>query len=119
MTDEKPKTQWALHIYEQEHEHNSAQIIGTRNALAALQAAIGEALRDKCSEADFFATDGEGYSVWVVQATDAEMRTLPVPYAEYSFEADDKWEPLRNLVFEALQKMRVAKAIAEEARGTK
>jgi hypothetical protein len=119
MTDEKRKNQWALHIYEQEHEHNSAQIIGTRNALAALRCAINEAIYDDCGEAEFFPTDGEGYSVLVVQATDAEMRTLPVPYAEYSFEADDKWEPLRNLVFEALQKMRVAKAIAEEARGMK
>ena len=112
MTDKKRKTKCALHIYEQECEHNSAQIIGTRNALEALHAAIGEALRDGCGEAEFFATDGEGYSVFVVRAADAQIRTLPVPCEENNPEADDKWEPLRNLVFDALQKMRIAKAIA-------
>ncbi len=57
-----------LHVYAQSHEHDEAYLIGTRDALVQLREAIDIALsnkarrRESVSVADFFSSDGEGYS---------------------------------------------------------
>ena len=50
-----------LHVYGQHCEHDEAFIIGTRDALLALRAAIDASLTQDHAVAEVYAADGEGY----------------------------------------------------------
>ena len=56
-----------LHVYGQQCPHGEVWIVGNKEALEALQSAIGRALDSGCSATEeVFANDGEGYKVSVV-----------------------------------------------------
>ena len=72
-----------LHIYAQTIWHDEAYIAGTREALDDLVRAIGLALENnESSEHRQFASDGEGYRVHVVLATEEQAMAMPVPYTD-------------------------------------
>lgn len=57
-------TPW-LHMHGQFSYHGEATIVGSRDGLTALRAALDKALADGQGEASVFATDGEIYHVIV------------------------------------------------------
>lgn len=61
-----------LHIYGQYSFHTEAAIVGDRKSLTKLRDLIDRALvsKPKKSKDDFFANDGEGYTVHVIETTD-------------------------------------------------
>jgi hypothetical protein len=72
-----------LHCYAQSHWHTEAYISGSRDALTALRAAIDRALlHSGVSECDVFASDGEGYTVYVVAMSDEDAARQVVPYTD-------------------------------------
>lgn len=52
-----------LHVYSQYMWHDDAVIRGTKTALVALREALDAAIANGEGNAEFFATDGEGYRV--------------------------------------------------------
>lgn len=58
------RTPW-LHIRSQTRNHGQAEVIGTRAGLVVLRDAINAALDSGKSETTAFASDGEGYGVFV------------------------------------------------------
>jgi hypothetical protein len=83
-----------LQVYAQEHEHDDAYIVGTREDLAALRNAIDRALvakaehrsSDCCMEA--CAADGECYDLYVKVVPESVQYKLLRPYAEMRAEPD-------------------------------
>ena len=71
-----------LHIYAQEMWHADAYIAGTREDLEMLRQAIDRALTAGHGEMQTFTCDGEGYTVHVVSATEAQADAMPVPYTD-------------------------------------
>lgn len=55
-----------LHIFSQIYWHTEAFIVGNREGLIALKAAIGKALEEGKGQADAFVSDGEGYMTGVI-----------------------------------------------------
>jgi hypothetical protein len=77
----------SLNIYSQECWHDNAYIVGTRDSIKELIKVLACAFRntseDGTAQADFFCSDGEGYTVHVVIASKETMDTkAPVPYTE-------------------------------------
>lgn len=71
-----------LHCYAQAFWHTEAYISGGRNALQMLRSAIDKALGDGKAECDVFASDGEGYTVYVVAMSDEDAARQVVPYTD-------------------------------------
>lgn len=71
-----------LHCYAQSHWHTEAYISGGRDALLALRGAIDKALADGKAKCDVFASDGEGYTLFVVAMSDADAERQVVPYTD-------------------------------------
>lgn len=71
-----------LHCYAQSLWHAEAYLSGGRDALLALRGAIDKALHDGSGECNLFASDGEGYTVYVVAMTDADAEHQVVPYTD-------------------------------------
>ena len=72
-----------LHCYAQSHWHTEAYISGSRDALTALREAIDRALlHSGVGECDVFASDGEGYTVYVVAMSDEDAARQVVPYTD-------------------------------------
>lgn len=74
-----------LHIYGQQHWHDSAVIVGTPSGLNALRDAIDAALADGKGIADTMTADGEGYSVVVLPANAPPENgewPYPTPYVD-------------------------------------
>lgn len=93
-----------LHIYGQEHEHQEAYIVGNREALETLRAAIDRALthEDGLAMSEQFTSDGEGYEVFVVRRDDpwepgSVWYELHSPYALYDLGANAKIHPFTLL----------------------
>jgi len=66
-----------IHIYGQDAEHDDAYITGDETALRKLRDAIDQALSDACGsqgKANVSSSDGEPYSVYVVNHADARSR---------------------------------------------
>ncbi|QMI49728.1 hypothetical protein [Burkholderia sp. MBR-1] len=83
-----------LHVYAQEHEHDDAYIVGTREDLVALRDAIDRALAAKaehCSSdslMEAFAADGECYDLYIKVVPKSVQYQLLRPYAELREEPD-------------------------------
>jgi hypothetical protein len=68
-----------VHIHAQAIFHDDAWIVGNREGLESLRAAIDEALREGKGSIEAFVVDGEGFDISVIQ-TDRE--DLAVPYTD-------------------------------------
>lgn len=71
-----------LHIYAQAMWHDEAYIAGTREDLEMLRLSIDRALADGHGQMQSFASDGEGYTVHVVTASEEQADAMPVPYTD-------------------------------------
>lgn len=70
-----------LHVYGQDFWHDSVHIVGDRQSLLDLRDCITRALEENTSDKfDTYASDGEGYTVHVVNATEAFMESMRLPY---------------------------------------
>jgi hypothetical protein len=93
-----------LHVYAQSHEHDEAYLIGTRNALLELRDAIDVALsnkarrRESASVADFFTSEGEGFSLYVKVVPESIESNLLLPYAELIGRSLGRSEEMPDLV---------------------
>ena len=71
----------SLHIHAQYAEHQEARIIGTREALEALQKALNQLLSSEKSEKEVViemeCRDGEAYELVIHMKTDLEGDSLP------------------------------------------
>lgn len=70
-----------LQIYAQGFEHDDAQIVGTLDALKQLRRALDQAIEHGAVRAEFFASDGEGYWLFIETSTDELMDKMRLPYA--------------------------------------
>lgn len=75
-----------LHIYAQQLNHDSAWIVADKSALFELRDAIDRALKEGNTCSEFYAEDGEGYSLYVVELGEKEMtwEQLDLPYIDRS-----------------------------------
>jgi hypothetical protein len=71
-----------LHIFAQEQWHDSAYIVGTKEDLKRLEAAISMALGKGDEKCPFFVNDGEGYDVVIRVVDELTAGNLAVPYTE-------------------------------------
>lgn len=78
-----------LHIYSQEIWHDSAYIVGSkdalialRDALIALREAIDLALKENISMVSSFTNDGEGFYAFVNLLDEKTLTKLAVPYID-------------------------------------
>lgn len=71
-----------LHVYAQEQWHDSAYIVGTKEDLLKLQAAITNAISLGKATPDFFVNDGEGYDVIIQVVDELVAGKLTVPYTD-------------------------------------
>ena len=71
-----------LHVFAQLFQHDDCNIVGDRDGLERLRAAIDQALAGGQGECGTFVNDGEGYAVRVKLADEATMDTLAVPYTD-------------------------------------
>ncbi len=70
-----------LHIYPQYAWHSEAFIVGNKEALIHLRDALNEAINKGLSKTIFFAADGEGYDVHVLEESRTERwNELREPY---------------------------------------
>lgn len=82
-----------LHIYGQEMWHDEAYIAGTREDLEMLRLAIDRALTAGYGQMQAFTSDGEGYTVNVVTATEEQADAMPVPYTDECARAQEDRAP--------------------------
>ena len=101
----------AIHIYGQQQEHDEVFIMGDIESLTNLCKLIINAIAlDKPFKRDFFASDGEGYTIIVSPQTD--LSGFPRHYTE-----NESWPGERNpWTKEQLEKMRELFNSAEEAK---
>ena len=71
-----------LAIYAQPAWHDDAIILGDREGLAALRAAIDAALATGYGTADTFVQDGEGYTLHVAMGSYTELEPVCTPYMD-------------------------------------
>jgi hypothetical protein len=69
-----------LHVYAQTTWHDDAFVVGNRQGLEALRAAIDAALSGGAGQAQPFVNDGEGFDAHVLLASEEDMAKLAVPY---------------------------------------
>jgi len=69
-----------LHIYAQDHEHDTSWIVGDKQSLTALRDALDKAIADHHSSMSSFTADGEGFITTVV-ITDKANIEMMLPYA--------------------------------------
>jgi len=75
-----------LHVYAQQLNHDSAWIVGDRQALYELRHAIDLALQEGNTCIEFEVADGESYSLYVAELGSKEMawEQLDLPYTDRS-----------------------------------
>lgn len=71
-----------LHIYGQNFQHCDVAIVGSRQAMAYLHKAIGEALETGHKGHIFCQNDGEGYIVHIKIFSNPAMEKLPHAYID-------------------------------------
>jgi len=71
-----------LNIYGQKHWHDTAYINGTKEELIRLRDLINVAINSGCCQEEFFASDGEGYTIEVVAYSFKEMDELSPQYSD-------------------------------------
>jgi hypothetical protein len=91
-----------LNIYGQEFYHTDAFIVGTKEALSALRAALNKALDDDddsvpVANLQIFASDGEGYSINIICASDEDMEKLELPYNDQDINPIESFTELNKL----------------------
>jgi len=69
-----------LHVYAQDQWHDQAFIVGTKEDLVKLQAAVGLAIEHGMTAWTFFANDGEGYDLVIRRVDELTAGRLAVPY---------------------------------------
>lgn len=69
-----------LHVYAPVTWHDEAGIVGTRDALVALRAAIDDALANRRSTFETFVANGEGYDLHVVCVEPEDLDRIEYPY---------------------------------------
>lgn len=89
-----------LHVYGQGVWHDDVYIVGNRESLEDLRAAIDAALDKGEGSSKAFTSDGEGFSIGVF-LEDAEWQTeewmkLPMPYTEDMAKEQREWDSLRK-----------------------
>ena len=77
-----PLVRGTAHIIAQRGFHDPAFIVGDHNGLTQIRDAINTALEEGSARGRTFAADGEGYSVYVLCVTDAEMADVPYGYTD-------------------------------------
>ena len=81
-----------LHIYSQSAHHDDACIVGNKESLQRLKAAIEQALEDGAGSCSSFVNDGEGFTTIIINAQIDD--SVAVPYVfDYAAEQrkDAKW----------------------------
>jgi hypothetical protein len=76
-----------MHVYSQESYHEESSIVGDRSSLTKLRDAITVALEKGQGQMDSFASDGEGYTTYVIllDSLDQRWNKLVMPYtAEFA-----------------------------------
>lgn len=73
-----------LHVYSPIWQHADAIIAGDREGLLSLRDAIDRALEEGKAKNDPFCSDGEGFTLHVVQLDDSEMEHAVLPYVDES-----------------------------------
>lgn len=72
-----------LHVYAQGMQHDEAVIVGNINGLKLLREAIDAAISDQQhGSTDVFTSDGEGYTLHILRANEAEANNLELPYTD-------------------------------------
>lgn len=72
-----------LHIYAQQHEHDTSWIVGDKQSLTALRDALDKAIADHHASMSSFTADGEGFITTVVVTDDDKTKNkMMLPYAE-------------------------------------
>lgn len=71
-----------VHIWQQLMWHCNGYIIGNKEGLLKLKEAIDKAINSGKSEAETFASDGEGYNIKVICIEDEETEYLAVSYTD-------------------------------------
>lgn len=83
-----------LHIYGQQHEHDSVFIVGNTSGLETLRQALGDAVVSRRGGKEVSVADGEGFAIRVLcQDADWQSDTwtkLAVPYTSESSEEKRK-----------------------------
>jgi len=75
-----------LHIYAQDIFHAPAYVIGNREGLEQLRDAINIALVDGVASKVAFASDGEGYEIYVGKtSTNKQWSNVQMPYTDHEF----------------------------------
>ncbi len=70
-----------VHIYGQQNWHDAAVILGDREGLEKLRAAVDAALAGDIGHAEVFVNDGEGYPL-LVGMVEKTADSLAVPYTD-------------------------------------
>ncbi len=73
-----------LNIYGQTTWHDDVRIVGTEEDLTQLRFLIDSALTHKACSSDFYDSEGEGYTIKVVVATEEEGKDLRSPATDHS-----------------------------------
>ena len=71
-----------LHLHAQPYWHSNAYIVGTREELSTLRAAIGAALSGGHGAMSPFAQDGEGYTLHVLCVNGDASVQHAIPYTD-------------------------------------
>ena len=71
-----------VHLHAASFWHDDAWIVGNREGLEQLRAAIDRALDKGGTHASAFVNDGEGFTCFVALESDADMNRLNVPYTD-------------------------------------
>lgn len=71
-----------LHLHAASFWHDDAWVVGNREGLERLRAAIDRALQKGGAHAAAFVNDGEGFHCFVAVESDSDMDRLNVPYTD-------------------------------------
>ena len=77
-----PETPHCLHIYGQKQWHDTAEIVGTPEAIAQLAEQLRLASIDGYADGEYMAADGEGYGVVCHTASERKVDSMRPPYTE-------------------------------------
>lgn len=79
-----------LQVYGQPYQHSDCYILGTKDDLLRLANQLIMACSDESISENYFASDGEGYSVRVRLTTDLELGLTRLPYYDEMSEDNRK-----------------------------
>jgi hypothetical protein len=77
-----PENNPVVHLFSPEVHHDKQGIIGNREGLKALLQVIQKAIEDDKTDAKFFASDGEGFTLFVKCVPKSRENKMALPYTE-------------------------------------